>query len=143
MKLAPTSLLFGSVFAAVWTVAAAAQTAYKLPPNEVVAIVDAPPPPLATISPARDAILVAGVRPYPSIERLAEPVLRLAGVRINQRAGCLQRTIQFAGFSIQPLDGGAARVIALPEHGGFRPHGWSPNGKKIVLTRDLDDGIEL
>jgi dipeptidyl aminopeptidase/acylaminoacyl peptidase len=121
----------------------AGQTPYKLPPKEVVAILDGPPPPFATVSPSREAMLLTDVRPYLSIELLAEPLLRLAGLRINPQIGATQRTVQFAGFSIQPLAGGAARVISLPEKTGFRPHGWSHDGKKIALTRDMSDSVEL
>ncbi len=143
MRLVRRSLLVVSAFAASWPAPVAGQTPYKLPPKDVVAILDAPPPPLATISPSRNAMLLADVRPYPSIELLAEPVLRLAGVRINPRSASIQRTIQFAGFSIQPLDGGDARAIKVPERAGFRPGAWSHDGKKIALTRDVSDGVEL
>ena len=81
------------------------QTPYKQPPADVVAILDAPPPPMAIDSPTRDALLLVDVRPYPSIEVLAQPILRLAGVRINPRAGCTQRTVQHSGMTILPLDG--------------------------------------
>jgi hypothetical protein len=76
------------ILAAMMVAPAVAQTPYKLPPNDVVAILDAPPSPVAIESPTRDALLFVEIRPYPSIAMLAEPVLRLAGVRINPQAGC-------------------------------------------------------
>ena len=103
------------ILAAMMVAPAVAQTPYKLPPKDVVAILDAPPPPVAIESPTRDALLLVEIRPYPSIAVLAEPVLRLAGVRINPQVGCTQRTLQFTGLSVQPLDGAPARRVALPE----------------------------
>ena len=134
------------ILAAMMVAPALAQTPYKLPPKDVVAILDAPPPPLAIESPTRDALLLVEIRPYPSIATLSEPVLRLAGLRINPRVGCSQRTIQYTGLSIQPLDGGPARRIALPEGTSIdadRTPSWSHDGKKIAFARDLDNKVEL
>ena len=62
---------------------AAAQQAYKKPPKEVLDVLNAPVTPLVSISPSRDMLLLAtGVR-YPPIADLAQPMLRLAGLRIN------------------------------------------------------------
>ena len=54
-----------------------AQTPYKLPPRDVVAILDAPPPPLRTLSPTRDTLLQVEVQATPSIEVVARPILRI------------------------------------------------------------------
>ena len=62
---------------------AAAQEAYKKPPKEVLDVLNAPVTPLVSISPTRDLLMLAtGVR-YPPIADLAQPMLRLAGLRIN------------------------------------------------------------
>ena len=130
-------------FLAIAALPAGAQTPYKLPPKDVVAILDAPPPPLVITSPARDAMLLVDVQPYPSIEVLAEPVLRVAGVRINPRTGSRQRMIQYTGISIQAFDGSPARRITLPAAVSIHSPVWSHDGKKIAFARDLDDGVEL
>jgi dipeptidyl aminopeptidase/acylaminoacyl peptidase len=131
------------ILAAMMVAPAVAQTPYKLPPKDVVAILDAPPPPLVIESPTRDALLLVDVRPYPSIAVLAEPVLRLAGVRINPRVGCSQRTVQNTGMSIQPLDGTPARRVQLPEGASIHSPSWSHDGKKIAFARDMDNKVEL
>jgi dipeptidyl aminopeptidase/acylaminoacyl peptidase len=122
---------------------AVGQTPYKLPPNEVVAILDAPPPPRAIESPTRDALLLVEFRPYPSIATLAEPVLRLAGLRINPRVGCSQRTIQYTGLAVQPLDNAPARRVELPKGSSIDSPNWSHDGKMIAFARDLDNQVEL
>ena len=94
-------------------------------------------------SPTRDALLLVDIRPYPSIEVLAEPILRIAGLRINPRVGCSQRTVQYTGMTIKPLDNSPARRVALPAGASIeRPH-WSNDGKKIAFARDIDDRVEL
>ena len=107
--------------ALVWVNSASGQTPYKMPPRDVVAILDAPPPPLGIVSPARDTLLLVDIQPYPSIEVVAEPILRLAGLRINPRTGSLQRIVQYTGLTIQPLDGSPARRVALPQGASVHP----------------------
>jgi dipeptidyl aminopeptidase/acylaminoacyl peptidase len=129
---------------AAWAAApAAGQTPYKQPPAEIVALLDAPPPPQTSVSPTRDSMVLVEIRPYPSIEALAEPVLRLAGLRINPRAGCTQRTIPMTGLTVQPLDNSPARRIALPEGASIRMPNWSYDGKFLAFPCDREDGVEL
>ncbi len=85
---------------------AAARRRTSVRPAEIAAILDAPPPPRVVLSPTRDAMLLVESRLYPSIEELAEPVLRLAGVRINPRLGASQRLIAYR----RPLRPAAGRV---------------------------------
>jgi dipeptidyl aminopeptidase/acylaminoacyl peptidase len=132
-----------SIVSLILAIPALGQTSYKRPPEDVVAILDAASPPLTIVSPRRDAMARVEVQPYPSIEFLAEPLLRLAGLRINPRAGCTQRTTRYTSISLQLLDGSPARRIGLPAGSFIHPPHWSHDGKKLVFSRDLDDGVEL
>ena len=60
-----------------------AQEPYKLPPKEVVAIVDAPPTPRVSLSPARDVMAIVDYEPMPTIAYVSQPILRIAGLRIT------------------------------------------------------------
>ena len=141
MKRIPCSMLL--CVALVWVESAAGQTTYKLPPKDVVAILDASPPPMSIVSPTRDTLLLIEVQPYPSIEVVAEPILRLAGLRINPRLGGLQRLVHYTGLTLVPLDGSPARRIALPQGASIHRPEWSYDGKKIAFARDVADGVEL
>jgi dipeptidyl aminopeptidase/acylaminoacyl peptidase len=132
-----------SVSALLTALPAAGQTLYKQPPEEVVTAIDAPRPPRTIVSPQRDALLRVEVEPNPPIAFVAAPVLRIAGLRINPRAGCAQRTIRYTGLSVQPLDGSPARSIGVPAGSFLERPTWSHDGKKLAFTRDLDDGVEL
>lgn len=120
-----------------------AQTGYRLPPAEVVKIVDAPPPPRAVVSPARDRMLLVEVESHPSIQRLASPFLRLAGVRLDPRLGAGQRLARARGIEVVPLGSGASKKVELPEGSRIGLPSWSFDGTKFAFTRDLDDGVEL
>ena len=125
------------------TGSAKGQTPYKLPPRDVVAMIDAPQPPIPVLSPTRDSMLLVDVQYYPPIATLAEPVLRVAGVRINPRVGCTQRRVLHTGLTIKPLDNSPARRIEIPEKASIGLSSWSHDGKKIAFARDVDDGVEL
>ena len=53
-----------------------AQEPYKLPPKEVVDIVDAPPTPMVSMSPAGDTMALIERESMPTIAYLAEPILQ-------------------------------------------------------------------
>ena len=89
--MAPPLLTLVAVLAAL---PAAAQAPYKLPPKEVVDLVDAPPPPQVAVSPTGEAVLLADPEAYPPIALLAEPILRLGGIRIRPATGC--RNVRWA-----------------------------------------------
>jgi dipeptidyl aminopeptidase/acylaminoacyl peptidase len=121
----------------------AAQAPYQLPPKEVVDLVDAPPPPQAVVSPTGDAVLLAEPEAYPPIALLAEPVLRLGGVRITPATGCRQRTSRFTGLLVQPTAGGAPLRVPLPAGARTGLPVFSTDGKRFAFGRDLADGVEL
>lgn len=119
------------------------QTPYKRPPEEIATILDTPPPPTVVVSPARDAMLLVHGRSHPSIEELAEPLLRLAGARISPRLGAAQRLGSASGLSIQPLDGSPGRGIDVPPGSRIHRPTWSHDGKRVAFARDAEDGVEL
>ena len=59
--------------------------AYLTPPKAIVDILDAPSIPTAVLSPSRDIVALLDRRSAPRIAELAEPMLRLGGLRINPR----------------------------------------------------------
>lgn len=122
---------------------AIAQTAYKLPPSEIVKVLDAPPAPEALVSPTGEAMLLVEYEPYPSIALLSEPILRLGGIRISPRIGGRQRTRRYTAISLQAFDGASPRRIQLPEHARISLPLWSHDGQRFAFTRDLEEGIEL
>ncbi len=122
---------------------AAAQSGYKLPPPEVVKILDAPPTPTVSVSPTRDAFALVEAEGYPPIRQLARPILRLAGVRIDPGMGAQQRLTRDTGITIDSVDGKRRTAIKLPEGARVGAPTWSPDGSKLAFARDLEDGVEL
>jgi dipeptidyl aminopeptidase/acylaminoacyl peptidase len=122
---------------------ATAQSTYRLPPPEVVKILDAQRTPDVVVSPTHDTLLLVDVEGYPPIQQLARPILKLAGVRIDPGLGALQRTSRFTGIEIVPLDGRPRKRVKLPAGSRIGLPKWSPAGSSFAFTRDLADGVEL
>lgn len=119
------------------------QTSYKMPPKEIVEILDSPPTPLISISPRMDAMMSVSYDPHPSIELLAQPILRIGGVRINPVLNSRQRTTQYTGISIKRFDNMKEIGIIIPPNLRIGIPVWSYDGKMIAFARDAQNGVEL
>src|SRR6266480_8111937 len=91
-----------------------AQTPYKTPPQIIVDILEAPPLPAASISPDRQWLLLLEQRSMPTIAELAQPMLRLAGNRINPRTSGPQLPGPITGLVLKHVADGSERRIAVP-----------------------------
>ncbi|NUO80390.1 S9 family peptidase [candidate division KSB1 bacterium] len=120
-----------------------AQTPYKLPPQTVVDILDAPPTPYTIISPRGDAMLFVEYRPHPAIALLARPLLKLGGLRLDPQRNARQRLSEYTGLSIKWLQPNRTVNIGLPEDARVGIPSWSYDGAKLAFTRDVEAGVEL
>ena len=120
-----------------------AQQPYKLPPKEVIDIVDAPPLPRALISPRKDLMLLAEYEPMPSIAYLAQPILRIAGIRITSNITSRLQTTFYTGLVFKSIKNGQEQRVELPPGIKFGSPQWSYNGRWVAFSRYLDAGIEL
>src|SRR5690606_13213313 len=56
---------------------------YSRPPEHLLKVLKAPPPPLPSMDPSGQRLLLTTAQTYPSITRVAQPYLKLAGVRLE------------------------------------------------------------
>lgn len=118
---------------------------YQQPPAPIADILDARPTPTASLSPDRATLALYDRANLPPIAELAEPMLRLAGYRINPRNNgpANSRVSWLTGLSFQPVAGGPARAVQLPQGARFMSPAWSPDGRSVALLMDAPDGLEL
>src|SRR5687768_11386516 len=131
------------ILAAVISFGANAQDGYKKAPPEVSSILSAPVTPVAFVSPARDAMLLATSLRYPPLADLAEPMLRLAGQRINPSNNGPHRYPYFVALSLKRLSDDTEIKIALPPGAKIGAPIWSADGKRFVFTNTTPSGVEL
>jgi dipeptidyl aminopeptidase/acylaminoacyl peptidase len=132
-----------TVFATLGWSAVAAPPAYQKPPKAIADVLDAPPPPSVSVSPAHDYLLLLQHESYPPIAELAEPMLRLAGLRINPANNGPHMPPRVVGLTLQSLATGKQQALVVPL--GFRlgHPSWSPDGKRFAFTVTLPDRTEL
>src|SRR5438270_11701547 len=82
-----------------------AQTTYQKAPKAIADILDAPTPPQALLSPTREHLLLVEAARYPTIAELSEPMLRLAGLRINPANFGPHNPPRVVGITLVEIDG--------------------------------------
>ncbi len=140
MKTRPFVLLLAVVLISTFSFG---QEPYKLPPQEVVDILDAPPTPMVSMSPAGDIMALIERQSMPSIAEVSQPILRIAGIRITPATNSRQALFFNTGISLKDVKTGATRKIGFPEGMKFTFPSWAPDGKSMALLRYLNEGVEL
>jgi len=121
----------------------AAESGYLKPPQVIVDILEAPPLPDAVLSPARDAVALLERTSLPSIAELAQPMLRLAGTRINPRTNGPHRLPGIRGIVLKRTADGSEVRVGVQEEANIAAVRFSPDGAKLAFTRTGERGIEL
>jgi dipeptidyl aminopeptidase/acylaminoacyl peptidase len=122
---------------------ARAQGGYRLPPEEVVRILDAPRAPTVSVSPDREWLVLSHQKNMPSLTDMAQPMLRIGGRRINSTTNGSFSPSLITGFSIMRMADGSERAVMAPAAEGWGPPSFAPNSERFRVTRDTDSGIEL
>ncbi|MCZ2154899.1 MAG: prolyl oligopeptidase family serine peptidase [Bryobacterales bacterium] len=125
-------------------VSAEGQIAYQKPPRQILEVLNAPVPPLISVSPKKDRMLLLDRVVYPPIADLARPVKRLAGLRIDPANNGRHAPAVYTGIQIRDIEGGRKdRKVALPEGAAIGGVAWSHNGTHFAFALYCPDRIEL
>ncbi|HEX4901137.1 MAG TPA: prolyl oligopeptidase family serine peptidase [Pyrinomonadaceae bacterium] len=138
-----TTLVLTSLFLVLLALPTKAQEGYRKAPPEVSSILSAPVTPNIYLSPSRDAVLFATSLRYPPLADLAEPMLRLAGQRINPNTNSQHRYPYFVALSLKRLTDDGEIKIALPPGAKIGAPIWNADGKRFVFTNTTANGVEV
>lgn len=115
--------------------AAPAADGYQLPPPALQAIVDAPRAPSLDLSPRRDLAAMLRAPGLPGIAMVAQPELKLAGVRINPRTYARSRFFYTDDlWLIETASGRELRFTGLPAPLQLADLHWSPDQSHLAFT---------
>lgn len=123
---------------------------YDLPPQYVLDVLHAPAPPRPVLSPTRASTLLVSWVQYAPMAQVAEPFLKLAGVRVEPRTRRKHDTP--GGYGVAPcaqtlsvVDIATRREtpIALPPGGCADGFSWAPNGASFAFRNTSRDAVEL
>ncbi len=125
---------------------AVAQTdlSYQMPAQVLADIIDAAPTPGVNLSPDNKWLLHLERPGYPSIAEVAQPELRLAGLRINPRSNGPSRGRNLNGLVFQNMENDQeVRVTGLPADPRITSVSWAPNSKNAAFVINIDDRLTL
>ena len=140
--LALTALLITATAASGFTQTADASR-YLTPPKEVIDAFDAAPLPQAILSPTGKMMALTYRKAYPTIAELSQPMLRLAGARVNPRNNGPHRAGEIYAITLKTIAGGAEVKVVLPPQAKVMSVRFSPDGSRLAILNRKADRIEL
>ncbi|HUR27586.1 MAG TPA: hypothetical protein VM509_05320, partial [Planctomycetota bacterium] len=120
-----------------------AQESYKLPPKEVVQLLEAPTTPSVRPSPDAKWLLLVERPPLPSIADVTRPWIGLAGLRVDPKAHALQEIGFDSAITLRSLDGTRTRKLDFPAGARIQGVDWSHTSRALFALLRADDGVEL
>ncbi|HSK12545.1 MAG TPA: hypothetical protein VK907_04970, partial [Phnomibacter sp.] len=117
---------------------------YQRPPKVLEDLLLAPPTPTVSIDNKAAFMLIMERSQYPDVEELAQPELRIAGLRINPRNFGPSRANYITNFKIKNIaTGKEVQVTGLPANLKAGSPTWDPSYTKIAFSQTLNDRIDL
>src|SRR5687767_15920899 len=138
-RLLLVTLLFTSLF-----LAAQDNASYKTPPKDIVDMLLVKPTPNISIDDKGEWMLFYEFNSYPSVEELARPELRIAGLRINPANYAPSRQNFFNNLFLRNVATGKdLKITGLPNPLFASGIQWSPDFKKVSFTQTSSSNVDL
>ncbi|GAB3905168.1 S9 family peptidase [Mucilaginibacter boryungensis] len=117
---------------------------YQMPPKVMADLLLAKPTPGVSIDSKAEWMLLNERNAYPSVAELAQPELRIAGLRINPNNFSLSRQTFINNFSLKNIKTGQTyQVTGLPSPLMAGNFSWSPDERKIAFTQNNQKTVDL
>lgn len=117
---------------------------YKMPPKDIADMLLAKTAPGVTIDDKGEWMLFMEFSNYPSVEELARPELKIAGMRINPANFAPSRQNFITNLYLKNIGTGKEMKIAgLPSPLYAGAVNWSPDFKKVAFTNTTSNRVDL
>lgn len=123
--------------------AQAGEGGYQKAPPPIGELLSAPAAPSVHFNPQRDTMIIYRAERHPPVADLAEPALRLAGLRINPANNGPHRTARCVELTLHPVIEGKDRPIAIQPNARITPPSWAPDGRQFAFLRFGSREVEL
>ncbi len=119
-------------------------TGYQLPPKDIADLLLARPTPAISVDQKGEWMLLIQRASYPPVEDLAQPELRIAGLRINPNNYTLSRQNFANDLSLKNLRTGKEyQILGLPAPLRAANINWNPAESKIAFTNTTNKAVDL
>ena len=136
MKLSPRTILLLLLPALLF---GADALKYQKPPKPVMDVLSAPATPALALNPNHTYAVESQPVRYPSIAELSQPMLRLAGMRINPKTNGLHNTVFNTSLTLRKIPEGTEIKVDLPPNPKLSGARWSPDGIPLRLHQHHRD----
>ena len=119
---------------------------YQEPPQSIVDLVDAPETPEVIFNHDGSIMLILDVPGYRSMEEVSEPVIGLAGLRINPKNNTTVAELAgiYTGVKVKEVSSGKEQQLkGLPQNLRMDNIAWGPDNTKFAFTNNQPTGVEL
>ncbi|HYR55345.1 MAG TPA: hypothetical protein VEM39_04455, partial [Myxococcaceae bacterium] len=117
---------------------------YRMPPEEIAQLANAPLTPSLSVGPDEDWALLERRPTLLPLTEAAQSELKLAGIRFNPQNSDQTRPPYAQKLWLLQISTRAERTIAgIPEDLKARWASWSPDGKRIAFALSTDRALEL
>lgn len=138
-----TLLLFSGLSLTLVGAAQATPTTWQKAPSPIQRIIEADKPPAVTVSPDRKWMVEFGRPALPSLSEIAEPIVNVAGIRLNANTNAPARSYSWRWVAIRQLGPGISKRVRLPKGAKIRYLAFSLDSKKLSMALEQKNGLEL
>ncbi|MEQ1675388.1 MAG: prolyl oligopeptidase family serine peptidase [Chitinophagaceae bacterium] len=117
---------------------------YKMPPKDIADMLLVKKSPNVSVDDKAEWMLFLESSSYPSVEELARPELKIAGLRINPSNYAPSRQTFINGLVLRQIASGKdLKITGLPTPLFASNIRWSPSNKKIAFTHTTPGRVDL
>ena len=120
-----------------------AKFTYQQAPKVIHDVLNSPAQPTVIVAPTHDRMLVVDSRRHPSVADLAQPMLRIGGLRIDPASNGPHHPPRHIALRVIAIDTGKETKVALPSDAWISLPEWSFDGKHFAFMNYTRAGIQL